>query len=232
VRIKVFHILLAGFLLGMSYHSQAAAQCLQPQQQPIMRVDLNADQPKIDHMQPRDGLKRFQIATVSPYDSGQTVHVNGLMRGAISLESQTAIAWQRQDNGADNCYWFNNININIKLNPTIYIAREIVKDSCLYQEVLKHEYQHYAVDLRVAQDYQLVLQDEIQRFMQQTGVIGPFQSQFEAQAKHELMKRLEAILTSVNDRMKFDRIKRQSLVDTREEYDRIVRACPGDKSMM
>ncbi len=232
MKVNVFHALIAGLLLGISYVPQAAAQCLQPQQQPIMRVDLDADQPIIDHMQPRQNLKQFQIATVSPYGAGQNVHVNGLMRGAITLQSQTAIAWQVQQNGSDTCYWFNNININLKLNPTIYIAREIIKDSCLYQEVLKHEYQHYNVDLRVAQDYQLVMQDEIQRVMQHTGVIGPFQSQFEAQAKAELMKRLEAVLTTVNERMKNDRIKRQSLVDTREEYERIVRACPGDKSMM
>ena len=209
-----------------------AAGCMAPKEMPTLRVEIDASKPTIDHTHQRTSLKRFDIATISPYDPHQTVHVNGLMRGAITLKTEMGIAWQRLTSGDDNCYWFNNINLQMQLNPTIFIANEIQPNSCLYQEVLKHEYRHYYVDLEVARDYQLVFQEGIERFMRQTGMIGPFPATMQDQAKAELVKQLEIVIHSINERMKSDRIKRQALIDTREEYERVVNACPGDRRMM
>lgn len=224
--------LIAGIMLLAGGIHSASAQCLIPQQAPTMRVEINASEPLIDHNRPRQSLKQFEIASVSPYGRGQMVHVNGLMRGAISLETQTSVAWQRQENGEENCFWFNEVNVQMKLSPTIYIAREIIKDSCLYQEVLKHEYKHYQVDLSIAQEYQLIFQQELGRFLAQNNLIGPFSSQLKDQPKQQLMKNLETVMHAVNERLKVERIQRQAVVDTREEYERVANACPSDKGMM
>ena len=219
-------------LLISGTNSVWAQSCVKPEKPPTMRVDVDATQPQIDHLRTRNQLRQFQIDTVSPYAPGAKVHVNGLMRGAIKVETSMNIAWQRLSSGDENCYWFNDIHINLMLSPTIYIAAEIPEPTCMYQSVLQHEYRHYAVDLSVAKDYQLVLQDELERFLQQTGAIGPFSKQMGDAPKQELVKRLDALMQSVNDRMKYDRMKRQSTIDTREEYERVVRSCPGDQGMM
>lgn len=209
-----------------------AAECIPPEEQPTLRVEVEAEPPLVDHVHPRVSLKQFDIATISPYGTGRNVHVNGLMRGAITLKTEMGISWQRTKSDDDSCYWFNNIHVSLKLNPTIYIAQEIDENSCLYQEVLKHEYKHYQTDLETAKDYQLVLQEEVEAFMHQTGVIGPFPKDLQDQPKQELIKRLEAVMQSVNSRMKLDRTKRQAKLDTREEYERVTKACPGDQGMM
>lgn len=219
-------------MLLLSAGSAFAAGCAMPTEMPTLKVEIDANKPFIDHTKQRGALKHFDIATISPYGAEQNVHVNGLMRGAITLKTEMGIAWQRLESGEDNCYWFNSINLHMQLSPTIFIASEIHPNSCLYQEVLKHEYSHYKVDLEIARDYQQVFLQEIERFMRQTGVIGPFPGAMQLQAKQELVKRLEAVVQSVNERMKADRIKRQALIDTKEEYERVVAACPGDRGMM
>lgn len=219
-------------LLISGTNSVWAQSCQPPANQPTMRVDIDAAQPQIDHLHSRVMLKQFQIDTISPYGPETKVHVNGLMRGAITVETGMNIAWQRLSSGDSNCYWFNDIHVTLKLNPTIYIAAEIPEPACMYQAVLQHEFKHYAVDLNVAKDYQLVLQEEIERFLQQTGPIGPFPKEMGDAPKQELVKRLDALMESVNDRMKDDRMKRQSMVDTREEYERVMRSCPNDSGMM
>ena len=209
-----------------------AATCDQPAQSPSIHIEVEADQPNIDHQRSRIELKQFNIATVSPYGTEQNVHVNGLMRGAITIETQMAIAWQRSATGGDNCFWYDHIRVNLKLRPVIYIAREIVKDTCLYKEVLRHEYKHYDVDYTTAKDYQIILQNELESFIRQTGVIGPYSQTMGEQAKNELARRLEMKIQSINDRLKFERVKRQSIIDTRQEYERVARACKNEASML
>lgn len=219
-------------MLFSGVKTAGAGGCVVPSETPTLHVEIDASHPVIDHTKQRVALKNFDIATISPYGHEQNVHVNGLMRGSITTETKMGIAWQRLSNGEDNCHWFNTIDLTLKLSPTIFIASEIPETTCLYREVLKHEYTHYKTDLQIAQDYQAVFQQEIANFMRQTGVIGPFPAAMQPQAKQELVRRLEAVVHIVSERMNADRIRRQALIDTREEYERVVRACPGDRGAM
>lgn len=221
----VFGVLLAGVA--------QAGQCPAiPPKPTTIHVELYADQPRVDHLHARHELRSFDISTVSPYGNSQRVHINGLMRGAIALETQSAVAWQHSRATDENCYWFDNITLLLKLNPTIYIAREIPATTCLYREVLAHEHKHYNTDLRVAQDYQNLFRVELQKFVSQMGVIGPFVSSTVPNPKDQMMQRLEQMVSALNDKMKFDRISRQALIDTREEYERVASTCPTERHLM
>jgi len=208
------------------------AACNVAPQVPDISVDLNVTQPGIDHSLVRQELRRFDINTVSPYGPGAMVHVNGLMRGAISLETQSALAWQHLSNGENNCFWFNNVKIVLRLNPTIYLAREIPENTCLYREVLQHEYKHFNTDVQLAQDYRATLKSELTSFVTRMGVLGPYPMQMQASAQGELGRRLEQAISAVNERMKAERMRRQALIDTREEYERVAASCPADRSLM
>jgi hypothetical protein len=196
-------------------------------QEPALRVEVKVDEPKIDHSLARARLKTFDIATASPYGNGADVHVNGLMRGAITLQTNMTLAWQGTRDGSINCFWYNRVNLDITLKPTIYVAKEIIKDTCMYREVLNHEYKHYDVDYALARDYQVIFQDEVERFLKGNGIVGPVTATQKTAAQKELANRLERTIQAVNDRMKADRIKRQSLIDTRAEYERVVKSCAG-----
>ena len=209
-----------------------AAGCSAPPKAPVVVVDLQVTQPGVEHGRLRRELKQFDISTVSPYGVGQQVHVNGLMRGAISLATQSAIAWQRSAFGDQNCFWFDHITVALKLSPTIYVAHEIPEQSCLYNEVLMHEQRHFNTDAQIARDLQYTLKSEIDAMLARTGVLGPFSSQMQDSTRNEMMQRLSQVINGVNDRMKAERTRRQALIDTMQEYERVARACPGEQHLM
>lgn len=208
--------------------NRRAKPCAPPQKPPSIVVHVQARQPVIDHTLTREDLKRFQVATVSPYEDSNNVHVNGIMRGSISVETQSGVAWQYSGSGDDNCFWFDQIEVTLRLSPIIYIAREIPYGSCLYKEVMLHEYKHFETDFKVAKDYQIILDSELGRMTRQIGVIGPFARDAGMRPKQDLLKRLDVTVSGISERMKNDRLRRQALIDTREEYDRVAAACPDD----
>lgn len=214
------------YVAGILSFGAPQATCPALTTPPVIRVEMNVAQPGIDHTLPRSQLKSFEITTVSPYGNGADVHVNGLMRGAIVLESQMSLAWQRSRDESVNCSWYESVVLHMKLNPTIFVAREIPANSCLYREVLNHEYRHYQTDFNITREYQVILQNELQRFVTQAGVIGPYSKAQQESIKNDMAGRLEKTIQAVNDRMKAERIKRQALIDTRDEYERVMSACP------
>lgn len=228
-------LMMAGLasLAVMPAYAQNAA-CPQPAQPAILQVELGISEPKVDHTLSRRDLKRFDIAVASPYAGlpEHNVHVNGLMRGAITLETTSTLAWQRTRRDDSNCFWYNKAHVMIKLYPTIYLAKEIPESSCLYREVLNHERQHFAVDSQIAREYQATIRNELSRFLQQSTAIGPYASSQNQQAQDFLKKRFEQALAPIYEQLKVERIKRQAAVDTREEYERVAHLCPSERGLM
>lgn len=227
-------ILLTPLLVStaITFSPTGGATCPQPETPPAIRVNVEVTQPVVDHTKPRAQLKQVQVATASPYGNGDNVHVNGLMRGAITLETQSALAWQRSRDESVNCSWYNHVNIKLSLKPTIFVAAEIPQQSCIYREILNHEFKHYQTDFNIAKDYQVIFQDELKQFVDNTPVIGPYTKEQQSSVRRDLMNKLEKVIQTVNDRMKIDRIKRQSMIDTRQEYERVARACGGEAGML
>lgn len=209
----------------------AAQACEPPHAPPTLRVDLRVDPPRLDHTRSRESLRSFQTALESPYAPGAKVHVNGLMRGSITLETKTGLAWQKTPGrlareGNKNCFWFDSVTLNMKLSPTIYIAREIPKNTCMYEEVLAHEYRHFAVDQEIAQNYQITFQNMLKRYLERIPFVGPYPDSQKKQAQDALAAQLDAEIKKLHDKMKADRIRQQAKIDTLEEYERVAAACP------
>jgi hypothetical protein len=221
------------FALGAWLASGAAfaadGACPNPDEvHPRLRVELQSAPIQYDETRTRADLKKFGTSTASPYAPGTATHTNGLMRGSIALESQSSLAWQGLSDGSHNCFWYEQVTLSIKLAPTIYIAREIEKDSCLYREVLAHETRHVKVDASVAKDYQAIVQDELKHYVAQVGVVGPLGANQKDAMQRKLDAALKAMLQSWSVRIQNERRLRQSQVDTLAEYERIARACPGE----
>ena len=215
--------LTTAFAFGMPQN----ISCTAPDKTAEYRVDLDVARPVIDHTVTRDRLKTFETATVSPYGNNQNVHVNGLMRGAISTESRMALGWQRTQDNAVNCFWYDNVSLKITLKPIIFIAREIPEGSCSYREVLNHEYRHYETDYKIAEEYQVIFKNELDRFLKTASVVGPYPRGQQEQVQQQLGQRIEQLVKSVNQRLDTDRKNRQALIDTRAEYERVAHACAG-----
>lgn len=199
-----------------------------------MFVEIKAHPVTINHVMSRAKLKSFNVDSKSPFkeENQNLIHVNGLMRGTIDLKTNIAIAWQRTMEDDMNCLWYQNVEVTMSLDPIIYIAREIPQGSCLYGEVLKHEMRHLETDMEVMEDYRMILQDRIDWFLKQAEVEGPYRVNVVPQARKNMSHEFDQLIKEVHTQLQAERIRRQSAIDTLEEYNRVARICPGDVGMM
>lgn len=199
-----------------------------------MFVEIKAHPVAINHVMSRAKLKSFNVDSKSPFkeENPNLIHVNGLMRGTIDLKTNIAIAWQRTMEDDMNCLWYQNVEVTMSLDPIIYIAREIPQGSCLYGEVLKHEMRHLETDMEVMEDYRMILQDRIDWFLKQAEVEGPYRVNVVPQARKNMSYEFDQLIKEVHNQLQGERIRRQSAIDTLEEYNRVAKICPNDIGMM
>lgn len=190
-----------------------------------IHMKLNMPEPKIDHSLSRYDLQDFDVSTKSPYGSNHFTHVNGLMRGPIELKTNITVAWQTEPKKRDNCFWYRAINLTLGLEPVIYVASEIQKDNCYYNAIIEHEMKHVEVDRGLVRDYQNIVYDTIENFVQEHGTLDHIASGQEKNAQKQLAKALEDQIRDIHKRMRVDRMKRQAEIDSLKEYSRVADQC-------
>lgn len=119
------------------------------------------------------------------------------------------------------CYWVDEINFLWVFQPTIYIAKEYKKGSCKYNVIIDHERQHVEIDIRVLTKYRDYIKRALQKISAkpiETGLIRETQ-------KPNLLGSIEKTLQPLIDKMVGERTRRQSAIDTVEEYTRIGNLC-------
>lgn len=191
----------------------------------IIHVKLVTPEPAIDHTQSRYDLRDFNVSTKSPYGDKNFTHVNGLMRGPVELKTNMTIAWQSDTARQENCFWYRTITLTLKLQPTIFVAKEIPASSCYYNAIIEHEMKHVEVDRGLIRDYQNIIYDTIENYVQQAGPIDHSPMGDEKIAQKKLTKDLEREVQGIHARMRQDRIERQAAIDTLGEYNRVADEC-------
>ncbi|HEY1095767.1 MAG TPA: hypothetical protein VGF14_00845 [Alphaproteobacteria bacterium] len=190
-----------------------------------IHVKLDLPEPKIDHSMSRYDLRDFNVSTKSPYGKGNFTHVNGLMQGPVELGTKITIAWQTDSEKKENCFWYRTVNLVLRLQPIIYVASEVPAGKCYYNAIIEHEMKHVEVDRGLVRDYQNIVYDSIENFIQENGTIDHVPTGQEKEAQRELSKALEAQIRQIHLRMREDRISRQAQVDNLKEYDRVANEC-------
>jgi hypothetical protein len=110
-------------------------------------------------------------------------------------------------------------------DTTVYVATNLPRSSCIYREVLLHEYKHVEVDRQLLAQWRSTLEREAQNAARTVGII-------EARSQNELgemMKaKLEPQLRRTFQQLLDARDRAQAQIDTREEYERVSRSCNGE----
>lgn len=205
-----------------------AAACPTPPPTTIS-VQPTAEQPHIDNTVSKYKLDNFDISTVSPYSHDRTTEVNGLMRGKAEIETNVSVSWRTNKITGEGCFWYKSIDVNIKLAPTIYIAKHIKPDTCMYGEVLEHELKHVNVDRELSNKYVHLFEQNIRNFTRQNREVMPHPAYEAEQIKDKMVAALDKEITRLNGLMQDERLARQARIDTLEEYERVARACIGKR---
>lgn len=196
---------------------------------PEIQVNLSFGHVKYDLSKSYADLERFDITTISPYAAHEHTKVAGLTGGRIKIESDLNIAWSSSPFFDRSCFWYEDIQVNIDLDSTIYIAREHRKGSCNYTEVKNHEWKHVNTDRELLKKYQPIFETAALNAAGKLGVIGPLPQDQGHKIRKDMAGLIESTLERVADQLNRERRKRQQAIDSREEYDRLSRACKDKK---
>jgi len=133
----------------------------------------------------------------------------------LSLEGQP-----RSDGGI--CWSAKSLDVNLIAHTSVFVAREIVRDTCLWREVMRHEALHVALDQRLFPRLADIVRPRVKQAAARTIAATSGQA---AQAEFEAL-----IGKAIADGLALfsaKRNKQQLTIDTREEYSRANRLC-GD----
>jgi len=188
-------------------------------------VVWSSDTITYDSSKSQSQLSNMPIDTKSPYSSHVATKVGGLMRGGLEVTTDINISALNSPFYKQSCLWVRDIKINININPTIFIASEYKKGSCMYNAVMQHELKHIQVDRDIANKYQDQLRSMASSVAQKIGIVGP-KSTLESKLTHKkIVQYIETHMAMVNDKMYAERRALQQNVDTLEEYERVQAQC-------
>lgn len=106
----------------------------------------------------------------------------------------------------------------------VYVAREIPRNTCGFDEVFRHELKHIAVNRAVLDAYLPIVSERLREHLKFNGVIRQENPEY---AVTVLREKLREIVEKTMLEMDAENVARQSAVDSREEYLRIGNACGG-----
>ena len=177
-----------------------------------------------DYSQTTQQLTARRTTSPGPYGSNIDTATGGLRADQISTSSNIkmgTMVYQSQNAG---CIWYDEVTVNINLNPVIYVAKEYQKEPCK-GAILKHELRHVEVDRFVVNKYAQQIGAAIQNTVNKAGAVGPFPASDMNRQQDQLIKHIQAAIKSQEHLLDQEMRTLQSQVDSLEEYERISKIC-------
>lgn len=226
---------MAGFVAGLvvgvsSFATDAQATsrdgrvtCSVPKA-PLIQVLPKTKDIVYDYSQTTKQLTARRTTSPGPYGSNIDTATGGLRADQISTTSNIkmgTLTYQVQNAG---CIWYDEVTVNINLNPVIYVAKEYQKEPCK-GAILKHELRHVEVDRFVVNKYAQEIGTAIQTAVNKAGAVGPFAVADMSRQQDQLIKQVQAAIKSQEHLLHQEMRTLQSQVDSLEEYERISKIC-------
>ena len=222
----MIRVLFSSFLLllGLNSPAQAIEKC-ESQQMAGVNVSWESQDIKYNHTRTSGQLNNYDIDTESPYARHVKTDVGGLMSGEIAVKSNFNFSLLRYPSSQETCIWFNQVDIKITIDPTIYIAKDHAKNSCKYHAIKHHEMKHVYVDRKLVQSYTYKIKRAVKAAVSKIGVVGPKADNRIASTQKKMQAYLEKELAPLIEQLYEDRGKLQQDVDSLEEYERVRKQC-------
>lgn len=183
---------------------------------------------KYDYRQTLKQIQNYSTDTVDPYGfHGQTV-TQGFMKGQIDLRHKVQFGQITHPKYKISCLWYNEITVEINIDPTIVIAKELYQDRCMRKAILGHELKHVRVDREIVNKYAKSMGQKLLKALKSRGfAAGPF----ETERMNEIMVKMQTVVKQILEleykKMGIERQERQREVDTLEEYNSVDDKCPS-----
>ena len=183
---------------------------------------------KYDYSQSLKQIQQYTTDTVDPYGfHGQTI-TQGFMKGQIELRHKIRFGQVKNARFGLACIWYNDITVEITIDPTIVIARELYQDRCMRNAILGHELKHVRVDREIVNKYAKSMGQKLLSALKSRGFdAGPFEISRINEVSRKMQTVVKQILELEYKKMGIERQERQRAVDSLEEYNSVDDKCPA-----
>jgi hypothetical protein len=175
-------------------------------------------------------LNRVDVDTISPYGPKHKTNVSGLMSGTLQIKHEIGFVQETYDRVNQACVYLKSVDVTLHIDPTIYIAREYPKGSCMYDAILTHEMKHVREDQLIINKYTNIIGHAMENIVNKVGAAhGPYAPRSVPSAQKDIQTSLHAVLNNYSDQMNAERRQRQQAIDSFEEYESIGNQCKSER---
>lgn len=193
-----------------------------------INVVPKTEEVKYDYSKTVAELQQQSMTTINPYSYSTQSHTNGFMMAEIALKSpQVKLDYSPVGTSGFYCLWYDEINLELNVDPTIVISKEVGQDRCMNKAVREHELKHVMVDRKIVNKYARSMGQKILSGLKQRGFIaGPIHADHVQATAARMRQTVSQILELEYKKMEIERQESQQAVDNLEEYTSISAACP------
>ena len=226
----VFFVFFAALQPGHSTPVMAMAIQCHLKKAPRISVMPSNSRIQYDFTKSKAALDKVDVDTVSPYGPHHKTYVSGLMSGAISIRSRIAFAQEIYENIGVGCTYVKSVEVTLHVDPTIFIASEYPRGSCMHQAILDHELKHVREDQLIINKYAAILDTELsQKISRLRHKYEPVLIADIKDLQNDVQEQIHDVVRDYNSQLNQERQQRQQAIDTLEEYESIGRRCQGSK---
>lgn len=188
---------------------------------PLVTVTPSSSAIRYDNSKSLAELSHFKADTISPYDRHTEQLMFGLHHGKMNLSAKTMIGYGVYNRLDLACFYFDRVEVELALDPVIYIVSELKPGSCAYRAVQEHEKKHVAVDREIANKYAHEIGKAVQAAIDRAGALGPYPTAEIENIQTRMTDHVGSAVASVELLMTEEQQRRQQEVDSLEEYNRV-----------
>lgn len=223
---RSFHCLLLSGLMLIALNATAYAAVTCPSKPAgTVRIIWGSESIQYDFTKSQAQMNRMQNDTTSPYGRDVETHVGGLMRGGVSIKSQVQVSTLTYPRSRQVCQWIDNVEVNVTIDPKIYIAREHKRGTCRHNAIMEHEMKHIQVDRDIVKRAVPMIRQRLEKAVRDVGIVGPKDARDQNKYQRKINQYIADEIADINEIINIERRKRQQAVDTLEEYERVANMC-------
>ena len=182
---------------------------------------------KYDTSQTLKKLQAYSMDTVDPYGFHGTTVTQGFMKGRIGLNHRIQFGQAGNKKLGYGCLWYQEITVEINIDPTIVIAKELYNDKCMRDAIINHELKHVKIDRIMVNKYAKSMGNKLMSALNSRGFsAGPFYLERMDEVKAKMKRVVDQVLELEYQKLSIERKERQREVDSLEEYESVDDLCP------
>lgn len=215
------------FLLTTTTPLQASAPLVCPQDTsgPVS-IEFTHTEPRVTHNLSHQDLGKFSVSTTFSHHREEVFLTGGITESNIKSNFEVSFNQRSNRETGETCISINKVEMKLSYEPVVHIASNFPRDSCQFATTWEHELRHVNTDLLTLQERGRLLQQAAQGVASQIKTIGPVQKGDVKKVQQEIITRINTAVSTAFDEIDRLRMQRQQLIDTREEYMRLSKACP------